>query len=284
MSGIPWPERSANCVRMRKRRPPARRAACPAGAAGKSGREVERLLGVFADTVALLRERAGPLEVVVPTVPHLAEPIRSATKQWPLQPRIVVEAAEKQAAFRIARAALAKSGTVTLELAVAGVPTVGAYRCPLEAVVGRRLVKVSSVILADLVLANVVPEFIQEACTSEIWQRRCCRCSLTRPAAAPDRGIFPARCDDGNRIEGAGYPGRRIVSTPLAVQCPHDRVMPGRRRARAFITCGARSARSRVGWRRCRAGAGGRFSGADPRSFPSTGKSSRPCVPPRRAR
>ena len=131
--------------------------------------EVERLLGVFADTVALLRERAGPLEVVVPTVPHLAEPIRAATKQWPMQPRIVVETAEKQAAFRIARAALAKSGTVTLELAVAGVPTVGAYRVSwLEAVVGRRLVKVSSVILANLVLAeNVVPEFIQEACTSE---------------------------------------------------------------------------------------------------------------------
>ena len=131
--------------------------------------EVERLLGVFADTVALLRDRVGPLEVVVPTVPHLAEPIRAATKQWPQLPRIVVETAEKQAAFRIARAALAKSGTVTLELAVAGVPTVGAYRVSwLEAVVGRRLIKVSSVILANLVLGeNVVPEFIQEACTSE---------------------------------------------------------------------------------------------------------------------
>ena len=86
-----------------------------------------------------------------------------------MRPRIVVETAEKQAAFRIARAALAKSGTVTLELALAGVPTVGAYRVSwLEAVVGRRLIKVSSVILANLVLGeNVVPEFIQEACTAE---------------------------------------------------------------------------------------------------------------------
>ena len=132
--------------------------------------EVERLLGVFADTVALLRERVGPLEVVVPTVPHLAEPIRAATKQWPLQPRIVVETAEKQAAFRIARAALAKSGTVTLELAARR----GADGRRLQGVVAggtwwaADLVKVSSVILANLVLAeNVVPEFIQEACTSE---------------------------------------------------------------------------------------------------------------------
>jgi lipid-A-disaccharide synthase len=131
--------------------------------------EIQRLLAVFADTVALVRDRFGPLEVVVPTVPHLVAPIVQATAQWPVQPRIVVETAEKQAAFRIARAALAKSGTVTLELALACVPTVGAYRVSwLEAVVGRRMIKVSSVILANLVLnENVVPEFIQEACTAE---------------------------------------------------------------------------------------------------------------------
>jgi lipid-A-disaccharide synthase len=131
--------------------------------------EVQRLLAVFADTVARVRDRLGPLEVVVPTVPHLVAPIAQATAQWPVRPRIVVETAEKQAAFRIARAALAKSGTVTLELALAGVPTVGAYRVSwLEAVVGRRMIKVSSVILANLVLGeNVVPEFIQEACTAE---------------------------------------------------------------------------------------------------------------------
>jgi lipid-A-disaccharide synthase len=80
-----------------------------------------------------------------------------------------VEAADKHAAFRIARAALAKSGTVTLELALAGVPTVGAYRVSwLEGVVGRRMIKVSSVILANLVLGeNIVPEYIQEACNAE---------------------------------------------------------------------------------------------------------------------
>jgi lipid-A-disaccharide synthase len=131
--------------------------------------EVQRLLAVFADTVALVRDRVGPLEVVVPAVPHLVAPIAQATVQWPVPPRIVVETAEKQAAFRIARAALAKSGTVTLELALAGVPTVGAYRVSwLEGVVGRRMIKVSSVILANLVLGeNVVPEFIQDACTAE---------------------------------------------------------------------------------------------------------------------
>jgi lipid-A-disaccharide synthase len=136
---------------------------------GSRSGEVRRLLAVFAETVALLRGRLGPLDVIVPTVPHLADAIRHATETWPVQPRIVVENSEKQEAFRVARAALAKSGTVTLELALAGVPMVAAYRVSwLEAVVGRRMIKVSSVILANLVLGeNVVPEFIQEACTAE---------------------------------------------------------------------------------------------------------------------
>jgi len=131
--------------------------------------EIKRLLPVFGQTVALLKDRLGPIELVIPTVPHLAEQLKEATAQWPIPPRIVVETADKQAAFRIATAALAKSGTVTLELALAGVPTVAGYRVSwLEAVVLRRLIKVPSVILANLVLGeNVVPEFIQEACTAE---------------------------------------------------------------------------------------------------------------------
>ena len=53
---------------------------------------------------------------------------REATADWPVRPRIVTDAAEKYAAFRTARAALAASGTVTLELALAQVPMVAAYR------------------------------------------------------------------------------------------------------------------------------------------------------------
>ena len=85
-----------------------------------------------------------------------------------MRPRIVTDAAEKYAAFRSARAALAKSGTVTLELALAQVPTVAAYRIAAwEAPIYRRLVRVSSVILANLVIGeNVVPELLQEEFTA----------------------------------------------------------------------------------------------------------------------
>ena len=85
---------------------------------------------------------------------------------------LVVDAAGKWAAFRNARAALAASGTVTLELALAGVPTVAAYRVPVIEEMIFRLNRshstLSSAILANLVLGeNVVPEFLQRDCTPE---------------------------------------------------------------------------------------------------------------------
>jgi len=133
--------------------------------------EIRRLLPVFADAAAQLAERIGPIEIVVPTVPHLAEPIAEAAVGWPVRPRIVVETADKRAAMRVARAALAKSGTVTLELALAGVPMVAAYKVSMIEYLfaGRAIRKrLPSVILTNLLLGeNVVPELLQQHCTAE---------------------------------------------------------------------------------------------------------------------
>jgi lipid-A-disaccharide synthase len=133
--------------------------------------EIKRLLDIFAGAVAEVARRTGPLEVVVPTVAHLRDPIVAASAHWPVRPRVVVETADKQAAFRIARAALAKSGTVTLELALAGVPMVGAYKVSTTEylAVGWSIAKrIPSVILANLVLGEtVIPQFLQHDCTSE---------------------------------------------------------------------------------------------------------------------
>jgi lipid-A-disaccharide synthase len=138
---------------------------------GSRAGEIKRLLSIFSDAVALVRDRLGSLEVVVATVPHLVDPIRTAIARWPLPARIVVETAEKQAAFRIATAALAKSGTVTLELALAGVPMIAAYKVSaIEYIaVGRGILKrLPSIILTNLLLGeNVVPELLQHNCTAE---------------------------------------------------------------------------------------------------------------------
>lgn len=136
---------------------------------GSRSGEIRRMLPTFAKAVELAVARAGRLEIVLPTVPYLAEHLREATAVWPIRPRVVVEQDEKWAAFRQARAALAASGTVTLELAVAGVPTVVAYRISLiEELVGRLLVKVPTIVLANLVLGeNVMPELLQRDATPE---------------------------------------------------------------------------------------------------------------------
>ncbi|ACI93089.1 lipid-A-disaccharide synthase [Afipia carboxidovorans OM5] len=130
--------------------------------------EIRNHMAVFGETLAALKERGVVVDAVLPTLPHLADMVREAAAQWPVAPRIVTGEAEKRAAFRSARAALAKSGTVTLELALAGVPMVTLYRgTAIEAWVARRVVRVPSIILANLVIGeNVVPEFHQEECTA----------------------------------------------------------------------------------------------------------------------
>jgi|DewCreStandDraft_4_1066084.scaffolds.fasta_scaffold12197_4 lipid-A-disaccharide synthase len=136
---------------------------------GSRGSEIKRLLTIFGEAILRLRRSCGELEVVLPTVPHLRARIEAEIADWPYRPRIVVDEDEKAASFRVARAALAKSGTVTLELALAGVPTVAAYRVSMiEAVVARLMLQVETVILANLVLGErIVPEFLQNDCTAE---------------------------------------------------------------------------------------------------------------------
>ena len=138
---------------------------------GSRSSEIHRLLAIFGAAISRLADRVGTMEVVLPTLPHLYAKVNEAAAGWPLRPRLVVEPAEKWAAFRSARAALAASGTVTLELALAGVPTVAAYRVSLVEELVARLMRqpdISTIILANLVIGeNVVPEFLQRDCTPE---------------------------------------------------------------------------------------------------------------------
>ncbi len=136
---------------------------------GSRAGEIRRMAGIFGEAVALAAQRAGPLEVVVPSVQRLAGTVKAAVASWPIAPRVVTEPDEREAAFRAARAALTKSGTSTLELAVAGIPMVAGYKVPLsEELIARLLINVQSVILANLVLGeNAVPELLQRQFTPE---------------------------------------------------------------------------------------------------------------------
>jgi lipid-A-disaccharide synthase len=129
--------------------------------------EIRRMSEVFGEAMSLLRTRVGAFDLVVPTVPQLRESVMSATANWSVRPRVVVDPSDRWAAFRTARAALAKSGTVTLELALSGVPMVTAYKVSLlDELIARLAIQVPSVVLPNLILGeNVVPELLQRACT-----------------------------------------------------------------------------------------------------------------------
>ncbi|ADJ23706.1 lipid-A-disaccharide synthase [Hyphomicrobium denitrificans ATCC 51888] len=135
---------------------------------GSRTSEVTRLVDVFGDAVARVSAQQ-PIEVVIPAVRHVRDLIVAKTATWAVRPHIVDAAsADKYAAMRLARAALAASGTVTLELALAQTPSVVAYRVDKLIANLRFLLKVPSVVLANLVLGkNVYPEYLQEACTAE---------------------------------------------------------------------------------------------------------------------
>ena len=136
---------------------------------GSRASELRRMAGVFGEAVALVAKRVGTLEVVVPAVPRLADMTQAAVASWRIPARVVSEPDQKDAAFRLARVAIAKSGTSTLELALAGIPMVAAYKVSLlEEVVARMLITIKNGILANLVLGeNVVPQILQRDATPE---------------------------------------------------------------------------------------------------------------------
>lgn len=135
---------------------------------GSRGGEVGRLLSVLRETVALLARKLPDLIVVVPATANVAGRVRAAVNGWTTK-TMVVGNVEKYDAFAASDAALAASGTVALELAVAGVPTVVTYRVnPLTHALLRRVVKVRYANLVNLILDRpAVPELLQSEATPE---------------------------------------------------------------------------------------------------------------------
>lgn len=135
---------------------------------GSRPTEVRRLIQPFGDTVAQLREQIGEFEIIIPAVDSVRPLIEEGLGAWSVKPHLVSGESDKFKAFRLATAALAASGTVTLELGLANVPMVVAYRVDKVLSSLRFLFNIPTVVLSNLVIGeNVIPEYIQENCTAE---------------------------------------------------------------------------------------------------------------------
>lgn len=128
--------------------------------------EVTRLLPVYGETLGLLKQRYPDILAVVPSVEALADDVMAGAVEWPVPALVLETPEEKYDAFAASDAAIAASGTVTLELAMAQLPTIVAYKVnTLTAWAVTKLVRVNFVSLINILLERpALPEYLQDRC------------------------------------------------------------------------------------------------------------------------
>ncbi len=129
---------------------------------GSRRSEVRGLLPFFGETVQFLAGEGVRPRLILPTVLHVEPLVRQITDGWPVRPEIITGTAARHEAFGIADAAIAASGTVTLELALAGVPLISCYRTDMLARFLRHLITAWSASLPNLIADRpLVPELYE---------------------------------------------------------------------------------------------------------------------------
>ena len=188
---------------------------------GSRAGEVGRLLPIFGEAVRLLAARHPGLRVVLPTTETTAAAVEAAVKGWPLPVTVLRGPAEKYDAFAAGTVALAASGTVALELAMARLAAVIAYRVnPLTHELLRRVLKVKYAHLLNLILDRaVVPELLQRDCTPERLADAVGRL-IAEPALRAEQA---AACADALKQLGYGglSPGLRAADEVLMIIGAH---------------------------------------------------------------
>lgn len=151
---------------------------------GSRRSEIERLMPVFGETLARVQALLGPIDVELPAVTRHRAMIERLALTWTAPVTLTHGEKAKYSTFRRARAALAASGTVTLELALAGVPMVVAYKVSRsEEFIARRLIQVPTIVLPNLILSeNAMPEYVQADCTPERLAYALCPLIQSGPA------------------------------------------------------------------------------------------------------
>jgi lipid-A-disaccharide synthase len=179
--------------------------------------EITRLMPIFAEALGLLENRFPNLVPVMPVAASVAPRVTEAVAAWPHKPILVTDVADKHDAFAAARVALTKSGTSTLELALARVPMVVTYRVnPITAAIVRRIVKVSHAAMVNLLAGReVVPELIQKHCTPDRLAAEIGRLIENEEAANAQRAAFAAVVESLRPPEG--LPSEAAATAVLAL-------------------------------------------------------------------
>jgi lipid-A-disaccharide synthase len=182
---------------------------------GSRTSEVKRLMAPFGEALRLLQQEVGGFDVILPAVDSVRGLIEDGLRTWPLTPHLIAGEADKFAAFKLARAALAASGTVTLELALAGTPMVVAYRADPIASSLRFLLIAPSVVLPNLILGkNLFPELLNKECNGGALSEALL--PLLREGPERERQLSAAQRVKQLILEEGEPPSRRAAGIVLA--------------------------------------------------------------------
>ncbi len=176
--------------------------------------EVARLAPVIGQVLARIKAVHPQARVVLPTVRGVVDMVRDLTRDWPIMPMIITDPADKRAAFGAADAAIAASGTVSLELAANACQMVIAYDMhPVTLWMMRRAARVDTVTLVNLVSeTRVVPEFIGDKCRADLIAP-----ALVEILANPDRQKAAMALTMDRLGRGLDAPGLRAARSVLEV-------------------------------------------------------------------
>jgi lipid-A-disaccharide synthase len=131
--------------------------------------EVSRLLPIFIDCAEKLKKKYKDLEVVIPTVAHLKDFVKQTLSKYKVNYLVIGKTEDKYNAFAAAKLAIVASGTVSLELGLAKVKTIVAYKVnPITAFIAKVLLKIKYASIINLMADDlIIKEFIQEKCSVE---------------------------------------------------------------------------------------------------------------------
>jgi lipid-A-disaccharide synthase len=130
---------------------------------GSRSSEIRQLLPVFEQAALELSRRSDRVRYLLPTVPRQEALVRSLLENWSVKPDVFVGQDAKWKAFTEADAAMAASGTVILELGLAGVPVVSTYKTEWLARFVMSRIKTWTAALPNLIADYaVVPELIND--------------------------------------------------------------------------------------------------------------------------
>jgi len=183
---------------------------------GSRAMELRLLMRYFAEAVRALAVRHPGLRVVLPTVEPVAHIAEAGARACGVPVTLISAPAEKRDAFAACDVALAASGTVAVELAAVGTPTVIAYRAnPLTAAIVRALVKIRFASLVNLTLdREATPELLQEKCRPALMVEALERLLSDPSARAAQKAAYAEAL---SKLAVEGLPSERAAAVALSM-------------------------------------------------------------------